>query len=334
MAMIARLLLRVLCLPFLVWGSAALWFDGPASRGLAGALAGGYVLLSLALLWHRPTRPGARKLALVALLFAGLVGWWLSIPARNDRVWLEDVAKLPSARFDGDVVTLTNVRDFAYRSETDFDARWETRRYDLSQIRGIDLFLCYWGPREIAHTIMSWEFADGQHLAISIETRKELGEEYSALRGFFRQFELYYVVADERDVIRVRSEQRGEEVFLYRLAAPPERARALLEQYLRRVDGLNDSPAWYNAFSKNCTTVIFDHVRPIMGEIPFDMRMLINGRIDELLYDRGSINTSLTFEQLRAASEVTQTAHAAGDAADFSARIRAELPGRPAPPKD
>ena len=117
-------------------------------------------------------------------------------------------------------VTIQNVRNFKYRSETDYDQRWETRTYNLDQIRGVDLFLSFWGPTQIAHTIVSWEFDDGQHLAISIETRKAKGESYSALRGFFRQYELYYVVADERDLVGLRTNYRGEQVYLYRIRVP------------------------------------------------------------------------------------------------------------------
>jgi hypothetical protein len=331
MGMIARLLLRVLALPAVAWAAGALWIDGPESRVTAGALVGGYVMASLVLLVRRPLR---RNLVLAAVLFAVVVGWWLTIPPSNDRTWMVDVANLPVARFDGDLVTVSDIRDFDYHSEIDFDQRWETRTYDLSQITGLDLFICYWGPTMIAHTIMSWEFSDGRHLAVSIETRKEQGEEYSALLGFYRQFELYYVVADERDVIGVRTDHRGEQVFLYRLRTPHDRSRALLERYLRRVDALNETPDWYNAFSKNCTTVIFDHVRPIVGKLPFDYRMLVNGRLDQLLYEREAFNQDLPFAELREASEITDASIAADGAEDFSERIRVGLPPRPPPPED
>jgi hypothetical protein len=331
MGMFARLLLRVLALPVVAWAAGAIWIDGPESRVVAGALVGGYVTASLVLLVRRPLR---RNFILAAVLFAVVVGWWLSIPPSNDRTWMADVANLPVATFDGDLVTVSNIRDFDYHSETDFDERWETRTYDLSQITGLDLFICYWGPTMIAHTIMSWEFSDGRHLAVSIETRKEQGEEYSALLGFYRQFELYYVVADERDVIGVRTDHRGEQVFLYRLRTPYDRSRALLERYLRRVDALNETPDWYNAFSKNCTTVIFDHVRPIVGKVPFDYRMLVNGQLDQLMYEREAFNQDLPFAELREVSEITDASIAADGAEDFSERIRVGLPPRPPPPKD
>src|SRR6202035_2568939 len=112
-----------------------------------------------------------------------------------------------------------------------------------------DMFLSYWGPTLIAHTIASWEFDDGRHLAISIETRKERGETYSALRGFFRQYELVYVVADEHDLIGLRTDYRGEQVYLYRLRVSAVPARALLVDYLQEINRLAEHPQWYNALT-------------------------------------------------------------------------------------
>jgi len=308
-----------------VWGAAALWVDGPASRPLAAVLAGAFVVAMGGGVLR--VRPASRGLVGAGVLFALLLGWWLSIAPSNARPWLPEVAQLPHARFEGDVVTVSNVRNFIYRSETDFDAHWETRRYDLSGVTGVDLFLSYWGSPAIAHTIASWQFEDGSHLAISIETRKEQGEAYSAVLGFFRQFELYYVVADERDVVGVRTNHRGEQVFLYRMKMPAPVARALLVDYLEEVNALADRPEWYNALTHNCTTTIRRHAQHVAPANPFDWRILVNGYIDQLGYERGQIDTSLPFEELRAKSDITGKAKAAGHAADFSARIREGLPG-------
>ncbi len=179
----------------------------------------------------------------------------------------------------------------------------------------------------IAHTIASWEFADGSHLAISIETRKEVGEQYSAVLGFFRQFELYYVVADERDVIGVRTNHRGEDVYLYRLKTPPPVARAILADYLKTVDRLATHPKWYNALTHNCTTTIRRHAQHVAPQNPFNWKILVNGYIDELGYERGTIDTSLPFEELKRRSDITQNGIEAGDDPDFSRRIREGLPG-------
>jgi len=321
-------------LPFLfvltLWSVGCLWVDGPESQLWAGALASAFVVAVLTLLVL--ARPVWRLWAGFLILFVLVQAWWLGIEPSNDREWLTDVARVPVVTFDGDLVTVENVRNFHYRSETDFDEIWDTRTYDLSQLRGIDIYLSYWGSPMIAHTIMSWEFKDGQHLAVSIETRKEVGEEYSAVLGFFRQYELYYVVADERDIIGLRTNHRGEEVYLYRLKTPLPRARALLVDYLETLNRLTSAPRWYNALMHNCTTVIHQHTQHVAAQRPFDWRIIVNGYIDELGYERGTIDTSLPFDELRRTSNITERAKAAGNTPDFSRLIREGLPTVDRPP--
>jgi hypothetical protein len=312
-----------------IWSVGCLWVDGPESRGLAGFLAGVFVTTALAV--AIAARPIWRMWAAFAVIFFIVQFWWLGLEASNDREWLPDVAQLPVASFEGDILTLENVRNFHYRSDTDFDEIWETREYDLSKIRGVDLYLSYWGSPMIAHTIASWEFEDGQHLAISIETRKEVGESYSAILGFFRQYELYYVAADERDVIGVRASHRGEDLYLYRLQTPAPLARAVLEDYLRSMNELAEEATWYNALTTNCTTTIRRHTQHVAPKNPFSWKILVNGYIDELGYDRGTIDTSLPFEELRRKSNITEKVRAAGTRPDFSRLIREGLPGKHGP---
>lgn len=304
------------------WSCLALAMDGPG-----GAAALVYALTAAAaLVCVRPWRLG---LLACAVTFALVLAWWSSIEPRNDRAWQPEVGRLSAMHADGDRLTVTNLRHFEYRSESAFTPRWEQRTYDLSRVAGIDLFVCDWGDPFIVHTIVSWEFDGDEHLAISIETRKEQGESYSALRGFFRQFELYYVVADERDLIGVRTDVRDERVRLYRLATSPEEARALLLRYAERINRLVDEPAWYNAFTNNCTTSIRLHAVELGIERPWNWRILLNGRGEELLYMRRMVNTSLPFDQLRAQSDITDASRAAAGDPEYSRRIRRELPPRP-----
>ncbi len=330
--LLGRLVFWSVPLGAIAWGSAALWFDGPASRPLAAVLAAAYAMASLALLVMVRRRGRAR--AAFAVLFAAVLGWWLSLGPSNERIWQPDVARLPSAEISGDMVTIHNVRDFVYRSETDHTERWETRAYDLSKLRGLDLFLIYWGSPSIAHTILSWRFDDGPPLAISIETRKEEGESYSALRGFFRQYELYYVVADEGDVVRLRTNYRHEDVYLYRLRTPPARARAraILLDYLETINRLAREPAWYNALTQNCTTTIRLHASHVVEGIPYDWRWLANEYLDALFYKMGVVNRDLPFAELKSVSYINPRAQAVSPEGDFSEAIREGLPARPAPP--
>lgn len=310
-----------------LWGAAALWIDGPALRPLAGALAALFAAALLGVLVA--VRPLGRAALAVAALLGVVVLWWLSLAPRMDRDWAPEYAELARAEIHGDALTIRNLRHFRYRSESDFEPRWETRRYDLSKLTGLDLFFSYWGSPHIAHTIMSWEFADGPPLAISIETRRERSESYSALRGFFRQFELYYVVADERDPIELRTSHRGEDVYLYRLRTPLPRARALLLAYLEEVNELSRAPRWYNALLHNCTTSILVHTQAAGMSVPFHWQLLANGHLPALLYESGALNATLPFPELRARSAVTAAGRSAADAPDWSARIRVALPPRP-----
>lgn len=326
---VAKALLLVLawCVVILgmAWGTLALWFDGSRNHWLGGPLAAGFIAGCAALLIM--LRPARRALVSVMALLLLVILWWNLIPPSNDRDWSPNVARLAHATISGDRLTIENVRNFDYRSEDDFTARWETRTYDLNQLQGVDMFLCFWGPTLIAHTIASWEFADGPPLAISIETRKEIGEPYSALRGLYRQYELYYAVADERDIIRVRTNFRGERVYLYRIRMSPADARAVLFDYLKEVNRIAEHPLWYNALTNNCTTTIRHHALHVGEGHPWDWRILANGHIDELGYERGMIDTSLPFPEMKARSEITEKAKAANAAPDFSARIRDGLPG-------
>jgi len=309
----------------IIWGALALWFDGPPARWLAGTLSAGFAVGCLVLLAR--LRPFSRAMLLVSGILLAMITWWSLIPPRNDRDWYPDVARLPRAAIEGSRMTVENLRTFDYRTETDYTQRWEMRTYDLDTLQGVDMFLFFWGPTLIAHTITSWDFGGGQHLAISIETRKEKGESYSAVRGFFRQYELYYVVADERDVVRLRTNYRGEQAYLYRIRMAPEDARALLVDYLREVNRLAEQPRWYNALTHNCTTMIRYHVKEIGGSQPWDWRILANGRLDQFGYERGSIDTSLPFPELKKRSNITEKAKDADSAPDFSVQIRDGLPG-------
>jgi hypothetical protein len=324
-----RVALSTVIIAVVAWSLAAIWIDGPKNRPLAAALCA--VVAAGSLLSLIMIRPWWWGTAAAVVPFAIVLAWWLSIAPSNTRDWQPDVARLPSATIDGHLVTIQNVRDFAYPSPTTAVERWEKRTYDLDQVVGFDMFLSSWGARGIAHTISSWEFSDGRHLAISIETRKEKGEEYSALLGFFRQYELYYVVADERDVIGVRAGPRRENVHLYRLRGSPALARALLLDYLRELNRLARAPEWYNALTHNCTTTIRHHVQAVSAGRRFDWRILANGYLDELGYERGQINTSLPFPELRRRSDITARARGAANSADFSRLIREGLPDRPEP---
>ena len=327
-----RVVLWGLCWLFAIglaaWAALALSIDLPmAAARIPAAIAFGIGVLA-ALIF---VRGQAWKLLTAFCACIVVLVWWLTIPPSNERNWQGDVDRTAYAEIDGDTVTIHNVRNFDYRAEFDYTPRWETRTYDLSQIRGVDLFLTFWGSPWIAHPIASFEFADGQHVAFSIEVRKEVGEAYSSVLGFFRQYELIYTIADERDVVRLRANYRtGEDVYLYRSTAPAEVARAVFLDYLRSVNELHAAPVFYNALTSNCTTNIRLHTKAVSGDkvAPWDWRLLLNGKSDEFAYQYGRLVTDdLPFDELKRRAHINDAARAADQAPDFSARIRQDRPG-------
>ena len=307
-----------------VWAVGALYFDLPLAwlRAPLAFVYGGAILAALLFVKGR-----WRVMCVVVGLFAVVLAWWFAIKPSNEGKWQPDVAQLAWAEINGDQVTLHNVRNCDYRTEIDYTARWETRTVHISQITGIDLAINYWGSPWIAHPIVSFQFADTPPVCFSIETRKQAGQSYSAIRGLYRQFELIYIVADERDVIRVRTNYRhGEDIYLYRTTMTPAQARERFHEYLRSLNEIRDHPRWYNAITTNCTTSIRDQ-HPAAERIPWDWRILLNGKGDELMFERHTIVTAgLPFPELKARSLVNARAKAADGSADFSQLIRVGLP--------
>jgi Domain of unknown function (DUF4105) len=305
-----------------IWATGAIYFDLPAPSVIRHGAAAVW-LLGFVIAWFwLPHRRWSRLI--VGVVFLCILGWWLSIPPRQDRDWKPDVAVLPNAVIEGDQVTINHVRNFDWRNLTDFTTRYDTRSYNLSRLQGADLFIIYWGSPLIAHSIASFDFGEQGRICFSIETRPERGKAYSAVGGLYRQFELIYVAADERDAIRVRTNvHNDEEVYLYHLNLPLEEIRTRFLEYLRRMNQLHDRPEWYNAITSNCTTNIrTQHV--VAKPAPWDWRILVDGKGDELLYERGVLNRNLPFAELKRRAHINNRAKDADNAPDFSERIRLE----------
>ena len=301
------------------WAFGALYFD------LAGAVAA--ILFVIALLAVVIFARGKLlKLVIIFCAFAVVVAWWLTLQPSNDRAWQPDVAHTAWAEINGDVITIHNVRNCDYRTETDFTPRWETRTVKLSQITGMDVAINYWGSPWIAHPIVSFQFSDGLPLCFSIETRKTIGQQYSTLEGFYRQYALIYIVADERDVIRLRTNYRHEDVYLYHTLASAAQAQERFREYIKTLNRLHENPRWYNAVTSNCTTSIRTQ-RSVKLRTPWDWRILLNGKADEMLYQDHAIATGgLSFTELKQRSLIDERARAADQDPDFSRAIREGLP--------
>jgi Domain of unknown function (DUF4105) len=320
----------VVCIAVLLlalWTIAALYFDVRIAW-LRFPCIVAYLLATLAVLVYGK---GFRRRVFACLLCSLVVMlWWFTLRPSNYGDWQGDVARTAHAEIDGNLVTLYNVRSCDYRAELDYTCQWLTRRVNLDQLRGVDLFMNYWGSPWIAHTILSFDFGDGHPVSFSIEARKHAGQSYSAIRGFFRQFTLISTVSDERDVVRLRTNYReGEDLYLYRTTATLPFARALFLDYARFTNQLNDHPQWYNAITGNCTTEIF-HLETMHSQ-PFDIAILLNGKGDAMEYRRGNLaGDGLPFNELKERAYINPAARAANDDPNFSMKIREGRPGFPA----
>jgi len=318
--MILRILTILILLPAWAWGSLAIFYAGPDSL---------LIRLSLLMLFIASV-PAAFYfthsiwLATIPIIITYLILllWWNSLTPSNEKDWAVEVAKIPYGQIKGDILTLHNVRNFDYQTKTKFTEHWETRSYDLSQITSLDLFLSYWGSPHMTHTILSWGFANGEHLAVSIETRKDKTQSYSSIKGFFKQFTLAYIAADELDLIRLRTNFRKEAVYVYRLRGlDQDRMRKFLSSYVEHMNSLIEQPQFYHALRMNCTSTIQLHNEAKPDRLPFDWRLVINGHIDEMLYDYAAIRTDIPFAQLREQSRIDLEMQKMG-ATDYSAQIR------------
>ena len=312
------------------WGMLALYYSDLASADVRTALAAGFGLFGLATLAGFVVRRWRRR-AVVGFLvgFVLLLAWWSRIEPSNDRDWKPEVAVLPYATIDGDLVTVHNVRNFDYRTEMDSTPRYYDRTYDLRRLDSVDLIASYWAGEAIAHIFLSFGFAGKDYLAISIERRDERGEEYSTIRGLFKQYELFYNVSDERDVIRVRTNYRKdppEDVYLYRSHGPLENGRRLFLQYMGKINSLRARPEFYNTLTTNCTINIWMHTWVNPGHLRWSWKILLSGYVPEYLYEMGRLDTSLPFAELKQQSRINARARAADKAADFSQWIRQGLP--------
>jgi hypothetical protein len=309
----------------IAWAALALHYSNLPWEWARGVLAAVFAGFGVWALWVSRRRSSRWAFGCA---FAAVAAWWVCIPPSHDRQWRPEVAVLPRAVIDGDRVRLTGFRNFTYRSKDDFDARYEEREVSLAHVVSVDLFVSYWKVGPVAHTFVSFGFDDGTPpVCVSIEARPEVGERFNPVASLFKQFELIYVVGDERDLVRVRTDHRGEEVYLYRVRVAPEGARRLFRIYLDRVNELAGRPEWYHLLKNNCTINIERNARAAGAPRGrFDARYLLNGLIDRYMYGTGVLDTSLEFEELRRRSYINGAARTAGGADDFSARIRASLP--------
>lgn len=313
-----------------VWGTLALHYLGPESELFRTTLGAGFAVIglaALAALFYPTVRwPALAGFALVFML--PLLAWFSARPSSN-RDWQPEVAVLPYADINGNLVTFHNIRNFDYRTETDFTPAYYDRTFDLQKLDRVDLVASYWMGPAIAHLFLTFGFGSDEHLAISIEVRNSRSRPYGTLPGIFRQYELVYVVADERDVIRVRTNYRKnpqEQVYLFRIIGPVENGRRVLLDYIREMNDLRQNPRFYNTLTTNCTTLILAHSAVNPGHLGYSWKVLLSGYTPEYVYEQGRLDQSLPFQDLQIKSHINASARAADQAKEFSRLIRVGIP--------
>lgn len=313
-------------LPTCLWGMGALWFQ--VTGGTMARCAAVTVWLLFALTMVVAAASGHPRLAPASFLaaFALLLVWWLRIEPSNDRPWADDVAHTATGELQGERVVLHNVRNFDWRTTTDYTPRWETRTYDLNLLNSVDMILSYWTIEAIAHVLISFGFEDGARVVFSVEIRREKTERFSALGGFFKQFELSVIASDERDVIRVRTNVRGEDGYLYRVRMPSAHMRSLFLAYIGQANELARKPRFYNTITVNCTTLVFQMMKRIIGHLPLDIRLLLSGYLPGYVYRVGGLDSRYSLQELRAFGLITDRARQSDRGDRFSADIRMGIP--------
>jgi hypothetical protein len=310
-----------------IWGALALWFQargGQALKTLSVLAWAGFSLTLMIAFWQGRTAAGVLTFSAA---FGALLIWWRRIEPSNDRIWADDTAQMTTGTVDGNRVTLRNVRNFEWRSNTDYTRRWETRRYDLDRLDSVDMIMSYWRGPAIAHMLISFGFDDGEHVVFSVEIRRERTESYSEIGGFFKEFELSIIAADERDVIRVRTNVRGEDTYLYRLRMPVHAMRALFLGYIEEANTLVRVPRFYNTLTVNCTMLVYHMMQRIVGYLPLSYRLILSGYLPEYVYRVGGLDRRYSLEELRERGRISERAKEADRRGAFSAHIRQGIPG-------
>jgi len=322
----ATLLATLLIAGCTIWGALALRFQAPGAPALKLLFLALWAAVGVACavaLWMRRIR-----LALLgfALAFGGLILWWHGLAPSNDRPWADDVAQITSGTVEGNRVTMHNVRNFVWRSDTDYTPRWETRTYDLERLKSVDMILSYWGSPAIAHLMVSFGFDGGDYLDYSVEIRRERHESFSEIGGFFKEFELSIIAADERDIVQVRTNVRDERDYLYHIRLPALEMRSLFLTYIDVANRLVRHPRFYNTVTANCTTLVYHMLKRIVGHLPVDYRVLFSGYLPEYVYSIGGLDNRYPLEELRSLGYISERAKQANGSADFSAAIRQGVP--------
>ena len=281
-------------------------------------------VMAALVLWAS-TLGAKRAWAVLGIMMVMVAVAWAQVRPLQHRDWVPELSRGIEADIEGGTVHLRNVRDFRWRTRDDGEARWIEQTVDLNRLETVDFISTIWASPHIAHTMISFGFEDGQHIVFSAEIRREKGESFSELGGFFRKFELILIGATEEDIVKLRTHARGEDVSIFPLTMTPEQKRSLFLSYLKLGNDLAARPRWYQTITTNCTTVIWKLARTVDPRLPMDWRILLSGHTEDYLYDLGVIANDRPLDGIKAKAHVTQKARALPQDAEFSVAIREGL---------
>lgn len=283
-----------------------------------------FALLGLAVLAAVAARMRRRRLgwAVLAIAALGIAGWYATITPREDRDWAIDVSRGVKAQVAGEIVTLSDIRDFDWTSETAATPRWISRSYDLRELRSLDMITSVWDNPDIAHLLVSFGFADGEHVVFSVEIRREAGEKFNELGGFFRQFELVLIGATERDIVRLRTNYRHEDVRLFPIELSPDQLREMFMAYVGLAQQLEEKPRFYNTLTANCTTVVYQLAHVLKADLPLDWRLVLSGHLPDYMAALGVLGGEGPVALRAEAARITARAQVADPGMDYSRAIR------------
>jgi hypothetical protein len=323
-SILATLLLSLTVALVAAWGALALRYKMPGGmRIMSAVLWSAFAVACIGAFWCGRLGTGVTAFALAHGL---LLIWWRSLRPSSDREWADDVAQTVGGKIDGNVVTLDKVRDFEWRSNSDYTPRWTTRSYDLARLHSLDMIVSSWARPSIAHMLISFGFSGDDYVAFSVEIRRDKRQSFSEVGGFFKEFELVVIAADERDIVRLRTNVRREQTYLFRLKFEPAVMRALFLAYVAEANALVREPRFYHTIMGNCTTVLYRMLRHIVRRLPFSYRVLLSGYMPEYFYGIGYLDQRYPLQELRALGYVSERGRLADASPTYSTDIRRGIP--------
>ena len=319
-----RALGKAALLPLGLWSFLAILLTGANTTEIASTRWAVGIILAAGILFAIWKLNLAKTAAVVFAGFGTVLLWWWSFEPSNEREWNPDQRRTAWAEIDGSKVTLHDIRNFRYESTSSWKEDWYDATFDTDELEGTDFFIVQFsklkGP---AHTMISFRFAGERFITFSAEIRKEAGESYGIVRGLFRQYELMYVVGDERDLLQLRTNHRGDQVHLYQGKGSHEKQAAYFLDMVQRLNELYERPEFYNTLVNNCTTNLVLHWEKINArKLPRDHRIVLPGYMDDLVYEYDLAKTYGTLEETRERTNISARAIESGGREDFSLRVR------------